>query len=213
MLLNIILKCLIVYVTILLSLKFMGKREIAQISLFDFAIILIISDILVIGIDKDNEWFWHCLIGVVVLTCIQRFIAFLILKNRKVRLLFDGNESILIYDGKLNVNEMKKQRYNMDDLITQLRINNVSSIKEVKYLILENNGSISVFKKNDNPMNPLPLIISGKVIFKNLEIMNISIDWLNKKVMSENLKVEEIYYASLDEKKELYIVPLEDIDD
>lgn len=211
MLFNIIIKCIIVYIIILLSLKFMGKREIAQVSIFDFAIILIISDILVIGIDEENKWFWYYFIGVIVLTIIQRVIAFLILKNRKVRTLFEGNESIIIYNGKLNIKEMKKQRYNMDDLITQLRINNIASIKEVKYLILESNGNISVFKEKDNPINPFPLIISGKVIYKNLKLLNLSLNWLEKELKLKNDVIENIYYASLDENDKLYIVPLYDV--
>lgn len=207
MLLNIILKCILVYIIILLSLRFMGKREIGQISLFDFAIILIISDILVIGIDEENKWFWYYFIGVVILTIIQRLISIILLKYKKIRTIFDGNASVIIYEGKLNVKEMKKQRYNMDDLIVQLRLSNVSSLKEVKYLILENTGNVSVFKYQDNPMNPFPLIVSGKIEYDNLKLLGLSEAWLKHRVKEQNYKVEEIYYASY-EKNNLYIVPL-----
>ena len=135
MFLNIVLKCVFVYIVVLLSLKVMGKREIGQVSLFDFAIILIISDILVIGVDEDNEYFWLYFVGVIVLVLIQRFISLILLKFKKIRKLIDGVESVIIYEGRLNIKEMKKQRYNMDDLITQLRLNNISSLKEIKYLI------------------------------------------------------------------------------
>lgn len=207
MLLNIILKCILVYIIILLSLRFMGKREIGQISLFDFAIILIISDILVIGIDEENKWFWYYFIGVVILTIIQRLISIILLKYKKIRTIFDGNASVIIYEGKLNVKEMKKQRYNMDDLIVQLRLSNVSSLKEVKYLILESTGNVSVFKYQDNPMNPFPLIVSGKIEYDNLKLLGLSEAWLKHRVKEQNYKVEEIYYASY-EKNNLYIVPL-----
>ena len=170
MLLNVILKSILVYFIVLILLKFMGKREIGQVSLFDFAIILIISDVLVFSIEEKTNNFWHYFICGLLLTIIQRFISFLLLKSRKIRVKFDGEESIIIYDGKLNVEEMKKQRYNMDDLILQLRLSNVSSLKEVKYLILENNGRISVFKYEDQPKNPFPLIVSGKIEYKNFFI-------------------------------------------
>ena len=85
MLFEIILKCIIVYIVVLLSLKFMGKREIGQVSLFDFAIILIISDILVIGIDENNKYFWFYFIGVIFLVIIQRLTSVILLKFKKLR--------------------------------------------------------------------------------------------------------------------------------
>lgn len=207
MLFEIILKCIIVYIVVLLSLKFMGKREIGQVSLFDFAIILIISDILVIGIDENNKYFWFYFIGVIVLVIIQRLISVILLKFKKLRKIFDGEESVIIYEGRLNIKEMKKQRYNMDDLITQLRLNDISSLKDIKYLILENNGNISCFKYEDNPSNPFPLIVSGQIEEKNLKLLNITENWINNKLKQKNLKIEDVYYASYEED-DLYIVPL-----
>lgn len=207
MFLNIVLKCVFVYIVVLLSLKFMGKREIGQVSLFDFAIILIISDILVIGVDEDNEYFWLYFIGVIVLVLIQRLISLILLKFKKIRKFIDGVESVIIYEGRLNIKEMKKQRYNMDDLITQLRLNNISSLKEIKYLILENNGNISCFKYSDNPLNPFPLIVSGVLEENNMKLLNIKESWINTKLDEKHLKVEDVYYASY-ENDELYVVPL-----
>lgn len=207
MLINVILKSIAVYLLVLILLKFMGKREIGQVSLFDFAIILIISDVLVFAIEEKNDKFWYYFICGILLTIIQRLISFILLKSRKLRLKFDGEESVIIYEGKLNVKEMKKQRYNMDDLILQLRLINIASLKEVKYLILENNGKISVFKNDDNPMNPFPLIVSGKIEYKNLKLLGLSETWLNKKIKEKNILLKDIYYASYD-KNDLYIVPL-----
>lgn len=205
MLFSVIYKCLIVYFILFISLRFMGKREIGQVSLFDFAIILVIADILVIGIEEDNEHFLYYLIVTLVLAIIQRLLAFILLKFKKLRKFLDGKESVLIYDGKLNVKEMRKQRYNMDDLITQLRINSVASIKEVKYLILENNGKVSIFKYQDNPKNPFPLIVSGKIEEDNMKLLGLNIHWIKKKL--QGIKIKEVYYASL-ENDELYVVPL-----
>ena len=207
MLFNIILKCVIVYIIVLLALKIMGKREIGQVSLFDFAIILIISDILVIGIDEDNHYFWFYFVGIVTLVLIQRLISLILLRFKKIRKLFDGEDSVIIYEGRLNIKEMKKQRYNMDDLITQLRLNNISSLKEIKYLILENNGNISCFKYEDNPLNPFPLIVSGVLEEKNLKLLNIKESWINTKLDEKQLKIEDVYYASY-ENNDLYVVPI-----
>ena len=186
MIINIILKSIFVYFVIVFWLKFMGKREIGQITLLDFAILLIISDVLVIGVDEDNKHFWAYLIAVIFLCVIQRLFAFLLMKSKKIRDSFDGIESVLIYEGKLNIEEMKKQRYNMDDLIIQLRNNSVANLNEVKYLILENNGKLSIFKYQDNPSNPLPVIVSGKLNFKNIKLLNLTEEWVIGKIKKRN---------------------------
>lgn len=205
MLLNVIYKCLIVYFILFISLRFMGKREIGQVSLFDFAIILVIADILVIGVEEDNEHFLYYLVVTIVLAIVQRLIALILLKFKGFRKFLDGKESVIIYDGKLNIKEMRKQRYNMDDLITQLRLNSVASIKEIKYLILENNGKVSIFKYQDNPKNPFPLIVSGKIEEENMKLLGINIYWIKKKL--NGIKIKDVYYASL-ENDDLYVVPI-----
>ncbi|MDD3999896.1 MAG: DUF421 domain-containing protein [Bacilli bacterium] len=145
----ILLKIAIVYFVILLLMKFMGKREIGQLSLFDFVIILVIADIAVIGVENNDQPFYILLIGIFLLGLIQKVLAKLMLKMPKLRSFFDGMDSPIIIDGKINVKEMKKQSYNIDDLISQLRLKNIRSFSEVKYAILEANGEISVFKNDE----------------------------------------------------------------
>lgn len=210
MLIKILFKIIIVYILVMILLKLMGKREIGQVSLFDFAIILIISDILVIGVEQDFKLFSFYIIGVIFLALLQLLISFIILKNRNIRSLFDGKESVIIYDGNINIKEMKKQRYNMDDLITQIRLNGISSISEIKYLIIENNGKVSIYLKKDNPINPLPLIVSGQIEHNNLRLLKLSEKWLKEKLKTKNILIKDVYYANYEEN-DLFIISSKDI--
>ena len=210
MLIKILFKIIIVYILVMILLKLMGKREIGQVSLFDFAIILIISDILVIGVEQDFKLFSFYIIGVIFLALLQLLISFIILKNRNIRSLFDGKESVIIYDGNINIKEMKKQRYNMDDLITQIRLNGISSISEIKYLIIENNGKVSIYLKKDNPINPLPLIVSGQIEHNNLRLLKLSEKWLKDKLETKNILIKDVYYANYEEN-DLFVISSKDI--
>lgn len=144
----ILLKIVIVYILILIVMKFMGKREIGQLSLFDFAVILIIADIAVIGLENKDDFLVY-LMGIVLLGLIQKLLALIQLRFPKIRGIIDDKQSLIIIEGKLNIKEMKKQSYNIDDLIIQLRLKNIRSISEVRFLILETNGDISVFKYDE----------------------------------------------------------------
>jgi len=232
---QIIIKTVIVYFFILLIMKFMGKREIGQLSLFDFVILLLIADASVMGIDNSDIPLYYFLFAILILAIIQKLLAMLLLKFAQLRDFFDGKESLIIIDGKVNIKEMKKQNYNFDDLIVQLRLKNVRSLSEVRYLILEANGEISVFKYNEfekatsssigkssemksgtnslikteqevKNIYPFPLIISGKIKYDNLKILDLNESWLKNKIKEKGYKdYKEIYYANY-ENNDLFIL-------
>lgn len=153
----ILVRIVAIYFIILFIMKFMGKREIGQLSLFDFAVILIIADIAVSGLDTDGEFYIY-VIGIGILGIIQKILAFIGLRFAKIRTFLDGKESLIIIEGKLNIKEMKKQSYNIDDLVIQMRLKNIRSISEIRYLILESNGEISTFLFEDFKASAPPAI-------------------------------------------------------
>ena len=94
------------------------------------------------------------------------------------REVIDGKASVIINRGKINFEEMLKQRYNLDDLLTQLRAKSIKSIEEVDYAILETSGKLSIFKSSDdkNHTYPLPVIIDGKIIMENREMKTLDVE-------------------------------------
>lgn len=204
-LLQILLRTIIGYFLLMLMLKIMGKREIGQLSLFDLIILLSIADIMIIGIENYNINYWLVLLPILLLTLLQKLIAFIILKSTKLRKLFDGQESVIIFRGKVNIQEMKKLCYNFDDLLAQLRQKDIRSIEEVEYAILENGGKLSVFKYSETDYFPLPLIVSGKIEQKYLKLLNKDEKWLNKELKHNNVELKDVYCAFY-EKDKLKIV-------
>lgn len=198
---RILLRTFIGYFILVAMLKIMGKREIGQLSLFDLIIFLSIADIMVIGIENYELNYLYVILPIILVTFLQKIIAFLILKFAKLRKLFDGKESIIIYKGNINIKEMKKLCYNFDDLILQLRQKDIKSIMEVEYAILENNGKLSVFKYDDNNVFPIPIIITGKVEKEYLELLGIDMKWIKSELKQQNYKLEEINCAYYKDKK------------
>ena len=198
---RILLRTFIGYFILVAMLKIMGKREIGQLSLFDLIIFLSIADIMVIGIENYELNYLYVILPIILVTFLQKIIAFLILKFTKLRKLFDGKESIIIYKGNININEMKKLCYNFDDLVLQLRKKDIKSIMEVEYAILENNGKLSVFKYDDNNVFPIPIVIAGKVEKEYLKLLGIDMKWIKNEVKKQNYKLEEINCAYYQDKK------------
>lgn len=187
------------FLILMVSMKIMGKREIGQLSVFDFLIVLSIADIMIIGIENYKESMWHFIIPMIIIVFIQKIIALLALKWSWFREKVDGKERIIIKKGKILIDEMKKEKYNMNDLYTQLREKNIRNIEEVEYAILETNGNLSVFTIEENTDNsfPLPLLISGVIQKDNLILIGKSEEWLKTQLLNENISdYKDIYGVS-----------------
>ena len=129
------------------------------------------------------------------------------MKNNKTRNIIDGKYSVIINRGKVNFEEMTKQRYNLDDLLIQLRTHNIKSIEEVDYAILEVNGELSIFKKDNDVYStyPLPLILDGKLDKDVLRQIRRKEDWLYKELDKNNTNINDIYYCFY-RNNNLYII-------
>ena len=135
---------------IVIVYKIMGKREIGELSVIDLIVSLFIAELVAISIENYNESLFVSIVPIITIVLLQLLSSKISLKNKKARDILDGNPSVIINRGKVNFKEMLKQRYNIDDLLVQLRNQSIKSIEEVDYAILENNGKLSVFKKSES---------------------------------------------------------------
>lgn len=206
-------RTILFYVIITLLYRFMGKREVGQLGIVDLIVSILIAELAAISIDNREESVFLSIIPIVVLVFIQVGMAYYSLKNQKVRDAFDGTPSVMINRGKINFKEMVKQRYNIDDLLTQLREQHIKSIEEVDYAILETSGKLSVFKKKDNRFGdyPLPLILDGKIQEDTLKQIQKTEKWLQKALTEEKVNIEDIFYAFYQEKN-IFIIKKEDLE-
>lgn len=199
---TIILRTIFIYFIILIVLRFMGKREIGQLSVLDFVVSIMIAELAVISIEDVSVPMLHTIIPIVFLSFIQIFFALVSLKNDKIRDLIDGRPSVLINEGKIDEGEMRKQRYNFDDLLVQLRQNNVSKVSDVEFAILEPSGKLSVIEKKKGEEGhrrmPLPLILDGKVQGEHLEKINKTPLWLRQELRKLGYRdIKKISYCAL----------------
>ena len=133
----ILVRTVLIYFTVYIMLRIMGKREIGKLSVFDLVISIVIAEIAVLVIEDVEKPMLEGILPMVILVAIQLMIAFLSLKSHRIRVLIDGKPSIIIEKGKLKRDEMKRQRYNLSDLMLQLRQSNVLDVAEVEFAILE----------------------------------------------------------------------------
>ncbi|WP_028561829.1 DUF421 domain-containing protein [Paenibacillus pinihumi] len=220
----IILRTIFIYFVVYIVLRLMGKREIGKLTIFDLVISIMIAEIAVIVLEDTKRPLSEEILPIAVLMVLQIGIAWLTLKSRKMRLLFDGKPSILIEKGKLNRDEMKKQRYNLDDLLVQLREKNTVRLSDVEFAILETSGKLSVIKKEQEkqsakyqtdvhfPRNyrfedlPVPLVMDGEVQEENLLKLGRNRFWLKKELKKHDVSdTKSVLLCTIDHKGRLFI--------
>ena len=143
-------KTLFFYLLITVIYRIMGKREVGELSIMDLIVSIFIAELAAISIDNYKQNIFLSVVPILALVIVQLVVSSISLKSSKVRSILDGNPSMIIERGKVNFKEMLKQRYNLDDLLVQLRNRGIKSIEEVDYAILETSGKLSVFKKDDD---------------------------------------------------------------
>ena len=200
-------RTVIFYLVITAIYRFMGKREIGQLGMVDLIVSILIAELAAMAIENRQESLLLSLLPIILLVIIQVGLSYISLKNSKIRNIFDGNPSVIINRGRINFKEMVKQRYNIDDLLTQLREKQIRTIEEVDYAVLETSGKLSVFKKDSKLFGeyPMPLILDGEIDYDTLRQINKSEEWLETNLKNENVSLSDIFYAFY-KKKKLFII-------
>ena len=207
----VIFRTMFFYVFIILIYRIMGKREVGQLGITDLIVSLLIADLTVISIENYNKSMLYALVPIVVITILECLLAYLGLKNGKVRTILDGKPSLIIKEGKINYNEMLKQRYSLDDLLSQLRDKGYRSIEEVEYAVLESSGSLSIFpyNKEKSPI-PLPIILDGEINLDTLKHLNKDKKWVYNFLDKKDINLENVFFAFYKDKN-IFIIKNDDL--
>ena len=200
-----ILLAIFFYIAIIISYKIMGKREISELSIFDFVMNLIIADVVATGIVEEEFWL-DSFTGLVAIVALQLIMAKFQLKNPKVRKIINGESSMIIKDGRVDYDELTKLRIQLDELMMLLRQSNVTNIEDVQYAIMESNGRLSIYEKRLPPKTfPLPFVISGEVKPHALENAGVRLDWFYNQLNKHDIVIDKDIKFIFYEEKHLIV--------
>lgn len=210
---------IIVYLLLLILAKIIGRKVLSQLTFFDFVVGITIGTIGGAFVTTELKGF-YVLISPIVLAIMVFLTGKTTLKNITIRKFVEGESIIVIKEGKILEDALRKLRYNQDLLLTQLRDKDIFDINQVKYAILESQGTLTVMKKDmyNNPtksdLKIIPsesqlsteLIKDGKIQKDNLNKKNLSKEWLNIELKNQGIeKIDEVFLASLSPEGNLYI--------
>lgn len=200
-------KTVLFYVLLIFILRIMGKREVGELSIFDVVVFFLISELFSLAIDNDTKLI-NVLFPIALIVILQLLTSFLALKSEKFRDLIDGKPVVLIKNGVINQKELRKQRYNIDDLFLQIREHDVDSFKNIAYAILETNGKLSIITYEEcSSKFPFPIIQDGRVNFNYLKMINKNEEWLKKELIKRNIKsYKDVFLLFLDKSGLVFVL-------
>lgn len=202
--------------------KILGKTQISQITAFDFISAIVLGELVGNALYDDQIGIPQIAFVVAVWGGLMYITEFTTQKFKRSRFLLEGHPVIIIHNGKLIRDEMKKNKLDVNQLKHMLRAKDVFSMDEVEYAILETNGTMSVMKKSEyqNPTRkdmklapepvrlPITLINDGEIIYDNLREKNLTEEWLIEELEKQDYKLEDVFHAEYEKGKELQIFPM-----
>lgn len=219
---EIIIRSITSYIILLILGRLIGRKLISRITFFDFLVGVTLGSVAVrIALGSEDSLFLT-IVSAVIITILVVVTDYSHIKSFKFRKLVDGEEILLIKNGKILDYNLKKARISINDLIMQLREKDIFNVEDVEFAVMESDGRLSVLPKpNKQPITTGDLnipttykgltsdvVIDGEIIYDNLKCTNYDEQWLIKQLKTHNIKyVKDVFYAGLDSAGNLYVSP------
>lgn len=212
-------KTVITFIMLLAVTRFLGKEQLSQLTFYDYVVGITLGDIAGFAAVSHENVFLESMYILVLFAACAFGISLITQNSRHARQIIEGEPTMVIYNGQILEHNMSKARYNMDNLLTQLRGKGYFKLNDVQFAILETNGELSVLPKPDKKTLtlsdmqvfaryqglPFDLIMDGKVISENLRRAGITEEWLYKQLDILGYSYQDIVYASIDSEGKLFL--------
>ncbi|KRU24953.1 membrane protein [Clostridium sporogenes] len=215
----VLIRTIILYLLVILSMRLMGKKQIGELEPFELAITIMISELASLPMQDSRIPLLHGIVPILTLLIVQTMLSIVQLKSEKLRSIITGEPSLLIENGKINFKELKNQRFSINDMMEELRLQGYYDLQSVEYAILETSGQLSIIPKTEeSPVTkkdlslqttqerlPVTLILDGKINRKNLKLIKKDEQWLKNKLEKYNISsYDELLIAVLNSNGNLY---------
>ena len=217
--LNVIVRSVVAIVFLFIITKLIGKRQLSQMTFFEYTVGIVIGEIAGFIATDMNGKIIYGMLSLSIFALFTILLGILAMKSKKVRNIVEGKARILIKDGKVLEDNMKKERLSTDELLEQLRLKNAFRVADVEFALMEPNGEVSVLMKSANlPITPKSLgmevspetepqavIMDGSIMDESLATIGMNRQWLHTELNKQGVALENVFLGQVDAKGTLYV--------
>lgn len=218
----VLIRTIALYLFIVVGIRLLGKHQIGQLEPSELVLTLIIADLASVPMQDNGIPLLSGLIPIVVLLALSSILSALCTKSIRFRALLCGRPSVVVENGQVVQEELKKNRLTLDELMEELRIQGYAEFKSIKFALLETNGQLSVLPyASEKPATaaqmgistqetglPIVLVSDGRLLEHNLKGRGYESVWLEKQLASHGLTApQQAFLLTVDETGTTYCIP------
>ncbi|TCL43995.1 MULTISPECIES: DUF421 domain-containing protein [Oscillospiraceae] len=220
-------KTIILYALIIVGLRLMGKRQLGELQPSEFVVTILISNIATLPIEDVDIPLLTGILPILTLVSCEVIMSTVALKSKRARKILSGSPKIVIRDGVIDQRQLRDLRFSIDDLMEQLRQNNVFDIADVAFAIVETTGKVSVYQKfearnvtaemlnlpsdGQESAPPVVMISDGQLIEEALRYCNLRHEWLEKTLGDQKVRLEDIFLMTCNRQANYHIIKKEKV--
>ncbi len=216
-------RTIVVYTALILAIRLMGKRQIGQMEPSEFVVAMLVADLAAIPMQNNGIPLVNGLVPILTVMGLELILSHLSLKSIRLRKLLCGKPVILIDNGKIIQENLRRTQVTLDELSGHLREKDVLDIQTVQFAILETNGNLSVFPypaeqpasardagvKASRQYLPITVVSDGKLLSDNLKRAKKDGAWLHRVLRERNATLEGTWLLTVDDSGHVYYIPKE----
>ena len=206
---SVLFRTVIIYAFLSFAIKIMGKRQIGELETSELISTLLISEVASLPIDNPDIPLSSAIFPILLIISVEILVSFIKNKSERMKRIVDGEPTFVIYRGKLRQSVLKENRISLNEILSELRVLGVGDIGAVEYAILEQNGKISVLKKQGDSMAH-SLIIDGEVNERALSALGYNEGWLSARLNEAKCRREEVFLLTVDDNGNTNIIKKEE---
>ena len=217
-------RTIIIFITLLLFMRVLGKRQLGEVELSELVVSVLIANLAGLPLQDIGIPLLNGLIHVIILFCCELLISTLTMKSVRMRTLLCGRPSLLVENGVIRQKEMARSRFTIDELTEELRNQSIMDISTVKYAVLETDGTLNtILAPSQRPAtaaqlgiqttdNGFPIIIinDGHVLSDNLRHTGRDENWLKAELSRHGIRqTQDVYLLTVDAAGNVYFAEKE----
>ena len=208
-----LLRTFVLYCAVIAAVRLMGKRQIGELDPSELVITILVSDLAAVPMQDLGIPMFAGLVPIATLIVLEILLSWISLKSRAFRRLLNGQPAIVLRGGQLDIPKLREMRLTTDEIVETLRKQNVSSVSDVKYGVIEPDGTLSVILKQ--PQQPvtaemlgitpkdtgLPLVVvsDGKLVKRSLRLLHLDPKDIENRLKNQSLALSDVFLMTLDD--------------
>lgn len=208
-----LLRTLLLYIAVIAAIRLMGKRQIGDLDPSELVVTILVSDLAAVPMQDLGIPMVSGLVPIATLIVLEILLSFLALKSRPFRRLLNGQPAIIIRSGKLDIQKLRQMRLTTDEVIETLRKQNVASVADVKYGVIEPDGTLTVIPRQaKQPVTadmlglsprdaglPLVVVSDGKLVNRSLQLLHLDPRDIENRLNNQSIALSDVFLMTLDD--------------